>query len=353
MASTIPNSSALGQSLPQDSSRRILGVRVLGTGSFVPEKIVRNEDLVELGCDSEWIIQRTGIRERRHAGLNQATSDLAWGAVQNCLESAGVPGSEVDLIIVATMTPDYATPSTACLLQARLGATQAGALDINAACSGFTYALIMGAQFVRSGAYRRVLVVGADVMSRVVNPKDVKTYPLFGDGAGAALIGPAEEAGSGANPIGILAYQLGADGTGADLLKVPACGSREPISIAAIESERHFLQMDGRPVFKWAVRLVSESIVSLTEQAGVTLLDVSQVILHQANLRIIDAAVSDLSLPREKVFVNLDRFGNTSAASIPIALDEACRAGKIRRGELALMCGFGAGLTWASCLLRY
>lgn len=353
MASTIPGSSTLGQSLPQDSSRRILGVRVLGTGSFVPEKVVRNEDLAELGCDSQWIIQRTGIRERRHASPSQATSDLAWPAIQSCLEAAGVSGTEIDLIIVATMTPDYATPSTACLLQARLGATQAGALDINAACSGFTYALITGAQFVRSGAYRRVLVVGADVMSRVVNPKDVKTYPLFGDGAGAALIGPSEDSGTGGQPIGILAYQLGADGTGGDLLKVPGCGSREPITPEAIEAERHFLQMDGRPVFKWAVRLVSESIVSLTEQAGVTLSDVAQVILHQANLRIIDAAIGDLNLPPEKVFVNLDRFGNTSAASIPIALDEACRTGKIRRGDLALMCGFGAGLTWASCLLRY
>ncbi|HRE99739.1 MAG TPA: beta-ketoacyl-ACP synthase III [Pirellulaceae bacterium] len=356
MASTIPGSAAVGQPRPRENARRVLGIKVLGTGAYVPERLVRNEDLADLGCDSEWIVQRTGILERRHAGPDEATSDLAYQAMVRCLDAAGVAASEVDLIFVATMTPDHATPSTACILQARLGAIHAAAMDLNAACSGFTYALITAANFVRAGAYRRVLVVGADVMSRVINPKDVKTYPLFGDGAGAVLIGPAD---SGSEPaestdeVGILAYQLGADGSGGDLLKVPACGSREPVTQAALEQERQYLQMDGRPVFKWAVRLVAESIVSLTEEAGLTLRDIALVILHQANIRIIDAAVSDLSLPAEKVFVNLDRFGNTSAASIPIALDEAVRQGRVKRGDRVLMCGFGAGLTWASCILTY
>lgn len=351
MASTVPHSQVGGAPRLQGRPRRVAGIRILGTGSYVPPKVVRNEDLAELGCDSEWIVQRTGILERRHALPEQATSDLAYEAVRRCLDAAETSATEVDLILVATMTPDHATPSTACLLQHRLGATGAGAMDLNAACSGFTYGLITGAQFVRSGAYRRVLVVGADVMSRVINPKDVKTYPLFGDGAGAVLIGPADS--EGGDAPGILAYQLGADGSGGDLLKVPACGSREPISAEVLATERQYLQMDGRPVFKWAVRLVAESLVAMTEEAQLTLDDVALVILHQANIRIIDAAVSDLHLAREKVFVNLDRYGNTSAASIPIALDEACRGGLVRRGDPILMCGFGAGLTWASCCLRY
>ncbi len=234
MASTVPQSHRQNEGQPRRGAKRLLGVKILGTGGFVPEKVVKNEDLARLGCDSDWIVQRTGILERRHATPEQATSDLAIAAAEDCLANAGVNGSDVDLILVATMTPDHYTPSTACLVQHHFGC-QAAAMDLNAACSGFTYALITAAQFVHSGGFRRVLVVGADVMSRVINPADVKTYPLFGDGAGAALVGPDDAGGSGeGSPLGILAYQLGADGSGGDLLKVPACGSREPASVEAI-----------------------------------------------------------------------------------------------------------------------
>lgn len=352
MASTVPQSHRQSEGQPRRGSKRLLGVKILGTGAYVPELVVKNEDLAELGCDSDWIVKRTGILERRHAVPGEATSDLAIAAAEDCLANAGVKGSDVDLILVATMTPDHYTPSTACLVQNHFGC-QAAAMDLNAACSGFTYALITAAQFVHSGGFRRVLVIGADVMSRVINPRDVKTYPLFGDGAGAALVGPDETPGSDeGSPRGFLAYQLGADGSGGDLLKVPACGSREPPTVEAIENERHFLHMDGRPVFKWAVRTVAESLVSVMEEAQINSSEIAQVILHQANIRIIDAAVSDLDLPAEKVYVNLDRYGNTSAASIPLVLNETLRQGRVKPGDKVLLCGFGAGLTWASCVIQ-
>ena len=352
MARTLPEADLQKQTHHQRRGRQLLGVTILGTGSFVPENVVKNEDLVQLGCDSDWIVQRTGILERRHATADQATSDLAIAAAEDCLENAGVAPEEIDLILVATMTPDHYTPSTACLVQDHFGC-QAAAMDLNAACSGFTYALITAAQFVHSGGYRRVLVIGADVMSRVINPTDVKTYPLFGDGAGAALVGPGESLNEdGLADVGILAYQLGADGSGGDLLKVPAGGSREPVTAEALEAGRHFLHMDGRPVFKWAVRTVAESLKSVMEEAGVNSSDLAQVILHQANIRIIDAAISDLDLPADKVHVNLERYGNTSAASIPLVLRETMQKGLVKPGDKVLLCGFGAGLTWASCVIQ-
>jgi len=325
----------------------VLGVRVAATGSYAPEEVVTNDDLADLGCDSDWIIKRTGIRERRKARGDEATSDMAYEASIRCLKDAGVSANDIDLILVATMTPDHPTPSAACHLQRRLGAT-APAMDINAACAGFMYALVTGAQFVSAGNAARVLVVGADLMSRTINPHDQKTYPLFGDGAGAVLLVPDKPEGA-----GILKYTLGSEGCGGKMLCIPAGGSRTPLVPDAFNEGRHYLWMDGRAVFKWAVRVVAESSIDVLNEAGLQSDDLSLIILHQANQRIIDSAVADLGVSRESVFVNVDRYGNTSGASIPLALDEAVRAGRIQRGQHALLCGFGSGLAWGTAVLRW
>lgn len=324
----------------------LTGVQVLGVGAYAPANIVRNEDLIEHGYDARWILQRTGIHARRHATADQTTSDLALQASQQCLEQANVDVADVDLILVGTCTPDRPMPSTACILQQKLGST-APAVDLNAACSGFVYGLSMGAQFVKTGQSRHVLVVGADLMSRIVNPENKRTYPLFGDGAGAVLLG------AGDDDQGLVSYMMGADGEGGDLLCVRAGGTEEPPSAAAIEANRHFLHMEGRPVFKWAVRTVAEILRDTLEHAGKTTDDISALVLHQANVRIIDAVIADLGIDPGKVVVNVDQYGNTSAASIPLALAEAHSQGRIQRGDLVLMCGFGAGLTWGTALVRW
>lgn len=326
---------------------RLLGIQFAGVGSYVPETIVHNEDLSALGCDSEWIKRRTGILERRRAAPEQATSDLAILAAQRCLENAGAVAADVDLLIVATMTADSATPSTACLVQQSLGCI-APAMDINAACSGFMYALVTAGQFVRSGAAHNALVIGAEVMSRIVDPTDVKTYPLFGDGAGAVLLRPTDDMSKGLD-----SFTLGAEGSGGSLLSVAAGGSRQALNAQLLEQGAQYLRMEGRSVFKWAVNVVSESARDCMAHSNITVDDLDCVILHQANSRIIDAAVSDFQMDPEKVFVNLDRYGNTSAASIPLALDEAISSGKLRSGGKALLCGFGAGLTWGTAVVQF
>lgn len=335
------------------------GVRILGSGAFVPENVVTNEDLAALGCDSEWIVRRTGIRQRRHATDDQATSDLCYEAAVRCLADANVSVDEIDLILVATITPDHFTPSTACHLQQRLGAFCAS-MDIGAACAGFMYALTTGAQFIANGNARRVLVIGADLMSRTVDPNDKKTYPLFGDGAGAVLIGPddsgAEDDFASATadgPSGILSYQLGSEGCGGEMLCIPAGGTRLPLTEETRQAGLQYLRMDGRNVFKWAVRVFHDSAKDVLTTAQVTPDELGLVVLHQANQRIIDSAVADLGVPPEKVYVNLDRYGNTSGASIPLALDEAFKEGKLRRGDYVLLCGFGSGLAWGTAVIRY
>jgi 3-oxoacyl-[acyl-carrier-protein] synthase-3 len=302
--------------------------------------------LAHLGYDADWILQRTGIRERRRAAAYEATSDLAYEAAIACLKRANVRAQDVDLIVLATMSGDSPTPSTACRLQHRLGCI-APAFDVSAACAGFIYALVTGMQFVKTGSARRALVVGADVMSRVVNPLDKKTFPLFGDGAGAVLLGP------GAENQGLLAYMLGADGSGADLLHVPAGGSREPITAESATSGRQFMQMDGRAVFKWAVRLLVDAVREVIAHAHLTTRDIDLVVLHQANRRIIDAAAHDLGIEADRVIVNLDRYGNTSAGSIPLVLDELADQGRLRRGMRVLTCGFGAGLAWGAGVYQW
>lgn len=342
--------SGQAQDLPLVSSRgplaSLTGVRILGIGSYIPEEIVRNEDLSALGCDAEWIIQRTGIHQRRRAAPHEATSDLAYEAAVRCLDHAGVSPREVDLILVATMTPDMATPSTACMVQRRLAAV-APAMDVNAACSGFIYALVSGMQAVKTRCSHRVLVIGSDIMSRIINPADKKTYPLFGDGAGAVLLG------AGSEDQGFLSFSLGSEGDGGEFLSIPGGGSREPLTAEGLLQGRQYIQMDGRAVFKWAVRMIGDVASDVVRHAELSMDDIDLVVMHQANQRIIEAAREALDIEREKVLINLDRYGNTTAASIPLVLDEARAAGRLRSGDHVLLMGFGSGLTWGAGVFRY
>ena len=324
-----------------------MGVQIVGSGRYLPDNVVTNEDLLRThGFDPEWVVNRTGIHERRFAPPHQATSDLCAEAAARCLKVAGCEPSEVDLLVIGTMTPDMDFPSTACLVQDRLK-LNCPAFDLQAACAGFMYALVTAAQFVGAGTSRRALVIGGDCNSRVINPKDQKSFPLFGDGAGAVLLAP------GGADQGLLAYQLGADGGGGDLLNRPAGGSRMPPSAETVEAGLHYLTMDGRAVFKWAVRTLADSASAVLARAERTVADVRWFIPHQANIRIIHAASDVLGFPREVVFKNLDRYGNTSGGSIPIALDEILEQGQIRRGDLLLSSGFGAGLAWGTALWRW
>ncbi len=346
MASILSQPESQASAGRADRIGTLTGIQILGVGSFAPDEIVRNEDLAELGYDADWIFQRTGIRERRRAPAEMSTSDMAYEASVRCLEQSQVPATQIDLIIVATVTPDTLMPSTACHLQRRLGC-DAPAFDMNAACAGFMYALVTGMQFVKTGSCQHVLVVGADLMSRTVNPADTKTYPLFGDGAGAVLLGASNE------DQGLLSYTLRADGQGADLLCMPGGGVREPLSPETLAAGRQFIHMDGRSVYKWAVRTVANSISDVLRHADMSPADMDLFVLHQANIRIIDAVVDGLGVDHEKVFINLDRYGNTSAASIPLVLDEAHQQGRIHPGDHLLMSGFGAGLTWGTAILKW
>jgi 3-oxoacyl-[acyl-carrier-protein] synthase-3 len=326
--------------------RRLTGVQVVATGGYVPEIVVRNEDLAALGCDPQWIIQRTGIRERRHAPPEMATSDMAIIAAERAMRQAGVKAGDIDLVVLATFTPDWPVPATACQVQTKLG-INAPAMDVQAACAGFIYALITGMQFVATGCSRLALVIGSDTNSRVVDPADKKIYPLFGDGAGAVLLS------SGSAEQGMLAYTMGSEGSGADLLYTPMGGSRMRPCATGFEARQHYLKMDGRPVFKWAVRLLAQTMREVLNATKLSLADIALVVLHQANVRIIDAAVEDLGIPREKLIMQIDRYGNTSAGSIPLLLDEANRDGRLRRGDHVLVSGFGAGLAWGTAVLRW
>lgn len=326
--------------------RSLVGVQILGTGSFVPSRVVRNEDLAPLGCDPDWIVQRTGIRERRHVDPGTTTSDLAVAAAERCLAAAGVAASDVDMLLLATMSPDRLLPATATEVQRRLG-LNCGAVDLSAACAGFAYALGTAIQFVGAGTSRRVLAIGADANSRVINPTDKTTYPLFGDGAGAVLLGP------GSPEQGAMAYTLGADGRGRDLLCRFVGGAETPFAPSGPQQGNWLLQMEGKPVFKWAVRVVEVTVGEVLDAAGWSAEQVDCWIFHQANVRIIDAAVEALGISRERVVVHMDHYGNTSSGSIALALDETVRAGAIRRGDRVVMSGFGAGLAWGTIAWRW
>lgn len=321
---------------------------ILGVGHFAPEEVVTNQDLSQfVDTTDEWIVGRTGIKERRRAAPHQATSDLAYQAAVRALEQARVAPADLDLIIVATMTPDAPMPATACILQHRLGATKAGGFDLNVACSGFVYALITGAQFVASGTFQRVLVVGADVMTRVMNWKDRTTCVLFGDGAGAVVLGPV------APGYGILGVHTGINGAGGPSLTINAGGSRLPSWSEGVRREDYYLQMEGPEVFRFAVSVMGEAALKALETARLTPEQVTLFIPHQANARIIEASRKRLGLPVERVFSNVERYGNTSCGSVPIALSEACQQDRIHDGDLVVLVGFGGGLSWGSAAIRW
>lgn len=323
------------------------GAGILGTGSYLPERVLDNRELaIRYGCSEDWILSRTGIRERRFAEPGAAASDLGALAAERALAAARVRPEELDLIICATYTPDMAFPATACLIQERIGAKPAAAFDLQAACSGFVYALVVGCQFVAGGAHR-VLVVASDVNSRIVDPSDRKVCALFGDGAGAVVLG-AVPAGA-----GLLGYHMGAEGAGGNLFYMPAGGSRRPASRETVEAREHYIKMDGPSLFRFGVEAMVSASRHALDRAGLGLADVDVFIPHQANLRIIDAGLARLGIPKEKTIITLDRTANTAAASIPIALDEAVRTGTVVPDKIVLLTGFGAGLTWGSAVLRW
>ncbi len=340
-----------GQMVGRCAAFHLMGVRVQGSGSFVPDNVVTNADLASLGCDADWIIQRTGIRERRHAPPGMATSDMAIEASRRAIAAARIDPAEIDLVVLATLSPDHLLPQTASAVQDRLGLTCA-AMDVSAACAGFVYALVTGAQFVANRCARHVLVVGADTNSRVVDPEDKKTFPLFGDGAGAVILG------AGTAEQGLLSYTLGADGAGTQLLYRPAGGVQSPFGDCLTQGpaewvKQSWMKMEGRPVFKWAVRLMEDSFRQVLEHAGRSQDQVDLWLLHQANMRILDAAIAAMGIEPGRVPAQLDRYGNTSAGSIPMILDEAILAGRIQPGSEVMLCGFGAGLSWGTALWKW
>ncbi len=320
---------------------------ITGWGMAVPDRILTNADLERLvETSDDWIVSRTGIKERRVVGANDSTTSLSVAAARQALDRAELTAEDIDLIIVGTCTPDQFLVSQACLVQSELGGN-AGAFDLGAACSGFVYALVTGSQFIQSGLYDRVLVIGVDTLTRFVDYSDRSTCVLFGDGAGAVVLEATDQ------ERGLLSSVLGADGVGHKHLYVPGWGSLVPESAELFPEFRPYLQMNGREVFKFAVRVMGDAAAEAVAKAGLTFDDVDMFIPHQANSRIIDAAARRLDLPRDKIWVNVDRFGNTSAASVPIALFEAIEAGKIEDGDNLVFVAFGGGLSWAAGLVRW
>lgn len=329
--------------------RTLQGAQIAGLGMYVPDRVLTNRDLEKMvETTDEWIVERTGIRERRIAGPGEATSDLAYPAALEALSVAGLTPADLDLILVATCTGDMGTlPATASLLQDRLGAKAAAAFDVAAVCSGFVYALDVATQYIQTGRYENILVVGAEVMSKIINWEDRGTCILFGDGAGAAVVK------SGSVEEGILGSVLGSDGSGACLLNIPAGGSRLPLTPDLIDAKQNTLLMKGKEVYRFAVEIMGEAAVQALDSVGLVPADVDLFIPHQANIRIIQAAAKRLELPMDKVFVNVDRYGNTSAASVPIALYEAWKSGRIQPGNVVVTVGFGAGLTWGANVIKW
>jgi 3-oxoacyl-[acyl-carrier-protein] synthase-3 len=326
----------------------LLRSRIISTGSYLPEKVLSNSEMEKmLDTSDEWITERTGIRERRIADSTQAASDLAYEASRIALERAGLGPEDIDLIIVATITGDMPFPSTACFLQDKLGATNAAGFDINAACSGFLYSLYIADSFIKSGKHRRILVAGTEVLSKITDWDDRRTCVIFGDGAGAVIVGPSDD------DSGLLSININSDGKMWDLIHVPGGGSRNPVSQSSIEQRMHYIKMKGNETFKVAVRTLEDIALKTLEENDIDPSSLSLLIPHQANLRIIQATADRLKVPMDKVFINLDKYGNTSAASIPIALDEALQSGRIKEGDYILLEAFGGGLTWASALIKW
>jgi len=321
---------------------------IAAVGSYVPERVLRNADLEKMvETSDEWIVTRTGIRERRIAAPGEATSDLAAKAARTAMERAGVSAEELDLIIVATITPDMGFPATACLVQQKLGARRAAAFDLEAACSGFIYALEVGQQFIMSRTYNTVLVVGAEKLSTIVNWKDRNTCVLFGDGAGAAILRNLPHS------HGLLTVCMGADGGKSNLICMPGGGSLNPATAETVAAGLHFLRMEGKETFKNAVNAMCTAATEALRRCEIDISRIKCVIPHQANRRIVDAVGERLGATPDQMFINLDRYGNTSAASVAIALDEAVQSGRIQRGDLVLLVVFGAGLTWGAAVIEW
>jgi 3-oxoacyl-[acyl-carrier-protein] synthase III len=330
------------------SKRQTRSVHIVGTGSYVPDRVLTNADLEKMvDTTDEWIVTRTGIRERRIAPDYMCTSDMAVEAARRAMQQADVREDEIDLIILATITPDMPFPATACLVQQKLGAKKAAAFDMEAACSGFLYGLEIGQQFITSGTFDTVLVIGAEKLSTIVDWQDRQTCVLFGDGAGAAILRSRGE------DHGILTTCMGADGSQADILLMPGGGAKYPASKESVSAGMHHLKMAGKEVFKNAVIAMQTAAEEALRKCNLTIDDIKCVIPHQANSRIIEAIADRLGAPMEKVYMNLHRYGNVSAGSVAIALDEAAREGRFQRGDLILLVVFGSGLTWASCVIQW
>ena len=324
-----------------------LAVSITGLGSHVPERVVTNDELsTMMETSDEWIVERTGIRERRIAAPEEALSDLALPAAREALADAGLEGSDLDLVIVATVTPDMAFPATAAILAEQLGAGEAGAYDLSAGCTGFMYAVAQAYGMLAGGLAQRALVVGGDVLSKILDWSDRSTAVLFGDGAGAVVM---ERVGEG----GFLGFELGADGSGGPQLYLPAGGSRSPATSDTVAERLHFVQMNGREVFKFATRVLVSSAEAVLAECGRTVDEVDVYVPHQANVRIIDYATQKLGIPEDRVVIDVDRYGNTSSGSIPLALADAKADGRLEAGRLVLMTGMGAGLTWGSGLIEW
>jgi 3-oxoacyl-[acyl-carrier-protein] synthase-3 len=322
-------------------------VSITGLGSSVPARVMTNDELAKIvDTTDEWIVARTGIRERRVAGPDEALSDVCLPAARDALAGAGLAGSDLDLVIVATVTPDMAFPATAALIADELGASNAGAFDLSAGCTGFVYAIAQAYATLAAGLCSRALVIGGDLLSKVVDWSDRATCVLFGDGAGAVVL---ERVPHG----GFLGFDLGADGSGGKELYLPAGGSRKPTTSETVAAGEHFARMNGREVFKFATRVLVTSAEQLLAEVGLTVADVDVYVPHQANIRIINHASEKLGIPDEKVVVNVDRYGNTSSGSIPLALADAVREGTLRKGHIVLMTGMGAGLTWGSGVMEW
>jgi 3-oxoacyl-[acyl-carrier-protein] synthase-3 len=321
---------------------------ILGIGAYAPSRVMTNAELEQMvDTSNEWIVERTGIEERHIAAPDEAASDLAFKAARDAMEMAGVTPQELDLIVCATVTGDTPFPSTACWLQAKLGAPQAAAFDIAAGCTGFLYGIHLVQNLIRSGAYKKVLLIGVEVLSRVLDWTDRSTCVLLGDAAGAAVLGPSTD------DSRILASNIAADGDKGELLHLPGGGSRHPASHDTVDGRLHYFKMNGRETFKHATRNMGDIAQKTLADAGLDLGDVDLLVPHQANLRIITYVAKQLDVPMEKVFTNVQRYGNTSSASIPLALTEAYKAGRIQKGQVILMVAFGAGLTWGAAAIRW
>lgn len=321
--------------------------RIAGVGSFVPPTVLTNADLEKMVDTSDaWIVERTGIRERHVSQKEVTTSDLARAAAERCLASAGVAPADLDLIIVASASPDHLFPATACIVQNAIGATKAAAFDMEIGCTGFIYALVTGAQYIATGAYDNVLVIGAETLSRVVDWTDRATCCLFGDGAGAVLLVPGGDDGR-----GILGFHLGSDGAGKDYLKVEAGAAKTPASVETVSQGLHYIHMEGKAVFKFAVRTIDSAVTRVLEKCGKKPEDIDLLVPHQANLRIIESACRRFDISLDRVMVNIDKYGNTSSASVPLALDEAVAEGRVKPGDLIVLVAFGAGLAYGAVAL--